>query len=114
MLLRTQCRRKGGFTLVEIMVVVFIIGLLLAIAIPAFTHARDKTRTKSCMKNLSSIQTAKEQHAINAEKSDGDSVNLDDLIPGYVKETPECPANGTYDLKPIGEDPTCTVAGHEL
>lgn len=114
MLLRTLNRKRSGFTLLEIMIVVFIIGLLLAIAVPAFTHARDKARTKSCIKNLSHIETAKEQHALADGKSEGDSVNLDDLIPGYVKETPECPANGTYDLKPIGEEPTCTVAGHEL
>ena len=96
------------------MIVVFIIGLLLAIAIPAFTQARDKARTKSCVKNLSHIQTAKEQFAISAAKSDGDPVALDDLVPRYIEEDPVCPANGTYDIKPIGEEPTCTVAGHEL
>lgn len=114
MLCTRDQRRKSGFTLVEIMIVVFIIGLLLAIAIPAFTQARDKTRTKSCMKNLSHIQTAKEEHAIAAGKSEGDSVSFDDLVPRYVKEVPVCPAGGTYDVMPTGQTPTCTVTGHEL
>jgi len=114
LLLRTLNRKRNGFTLLEIMIVVFIIGLLLAIAVPAFTHARDKARTKSCIKNLSHIETAKEQHALADGKSEGNSVSLDDLVPRYVKDAPECPAGGTYDLKPIGEDPTCTIEGHSL
>lgn len=113
-LLHIRVHGKSGFTLVELMFVVMIIGIMLAIAIPSFTQARDKARTKSCIKNLSHIETAKEEHAMNEKKSDGDSVSLNDLVPQYIRNAPECPADGKYDLKPIGENPTCTIARHEL
>ncbi|MCL6624082.1 MAG: prepilin-type N-terminal cleavage/methylation domain-containing protein, partial [Fimbriimonadales bacterium] len=56
-------RRRKGFTLVEIMIVVLIIGILLAIAIPNFMRARETSRTKSCISNLRQIDAAKEQWA---------------------------------------------------
>jgi len=58
-------RGKGGFTLVEIMIVVLIIGILLAVAVPNFLKARENSRTKSCVANLKRICTAKEQWAID-------------------------------------------------
>lgn len=112
--MRMLIRRKPGFTLIELMFVIMLIGILLAIAIPAFTQARDKARTKSCMKNLSHIQTAKEQYEIVAKKSDGDTVVFADLVPYYIKAIPECPEDGAYDLMLLGQNPTCTVEGHQL
>jgi len=109
-----RVRRTNGFTLIELMFVIMLIGVLLAIAIPAFTQARDKAQTNTCMKNLSQIQTAKEQHAIVAKKSEGDGVDFDDLVPRYMRHTPECPADGDYAPQPVGEIPTCTIEGHEL
>lgn len=109
-----RIRRKRGFTLIELMFVVFIIGILLAIAIPSFTQARDKAQTKTCIKNLSIMHTAKEQFAIVEKKTEGDDVSMDELVPRYVRQTPECPADGDYDPMPIGENPTCTYDNHEL
>lgn len=105
--------RKGGFTLIEIMIVVVIIGVLLSVAMASFTKARDNTRLKSCLKNLQHISWAKEEYAIEAGKSDGDSVNLTDLVPVYMRKDPECPANGTYTVMPIGEEVDCSFPTHD-
>ena len=105
--------RRGGFTLIEIMIAVVIIGVLLSVAMPGFTKARDNSRLKSCLKNLQVISWAKEQYAIEAGKSDGDPAVITDLVPVYIKHDPECPAKGVYTPMPIGEDVDCTIEGHK-
>jgi len=105
---------KNGFTLIEILFVVAIIGVMLAIAIPSFTNARDKARRNCCIKNLSQIQTAKEQFIIVSKRVEGDDVNMDELVPAYIRRIPECPADGVYDPMPMGQNPICTIDGHDL
>ena len=105
--------RRGGFTLIEIMIVVAIIGVLLSVAMASFTKARENSRLKSCLKNMQVISWAKEQYAIEAGKSDGDPVVITDLVPVYIRHDPECPASGTYTPMPIGEDVDCTIVGHD-
>ncbi len=53
-----------GFTLVEIMIVVAIIGIIIAIAVPAFLRARENSRATACQENLTKIDGAKEQYAL--------------------------------------------------
>ncbi len=59
--MRTQTSRKSAFTLVEIMIVVAIIGLLAAIAIPNFVKARTTAQTNTCIANLKQISGAIQQ-----------------------------------------------------
>ena len=112
--MQTHTPSARGFTLVEILIVVAIIGLLLALAIPNFLRLRTTAQTKACLTNLQRIDSAKQIWGLEAGKINGDIATDADLVPAYIKKTPACPAGGSYDYKPIGEPPTCTFSGHTL
>lgn len=103
----------SGFTLVEIMIVVAIIGLLAAVAIPSFVKARNTAQQNACINNLRTIDGAKEQAALALKWSEGTNCNAEPFksnVNTYIKgsSTPECPAGGVYDYMRISTNPTCT------
>ena len=118
--MRIKTNRKSGFTLVEIMIVVAIIGLLAAIAIPNFVKARGTAQKNACINNLRQIDGAKEQWALENKAAQGATVTLtgDTGLWSYVKNgEPTCPGGGGgYTPGAVGEPPTCTLAaqGHSL
>ena len=107
---RVRWSRKG-FTLVEIMIVVLIIGILLAIAVPNFIKARETSRTKSCIANLKQIEAAKEQWAMDTKASPTATPGDTDLYGTdlYLRAAPECPSGGTYTIGDLQTRPDCSI-----
>jgi prepilin-type N-terminal cleavage/methylation domain-containing protein len=103
-----------GFTLLEIMIVVTLIGLLAAIAIPNFTKAREEGTRKMCISNLIQIHSAKVRWALDQRKA-LDAVPADtDLfgVDSYIRKRLTCPTGGAYDYRQVDEQSTCTFPGH--
>src|SRR5215469_12102818 len=98
--MRISGSKKAGFTLVEIMIVVAIIGLLAAIAIPNFVRARTTSQTNACINNLRQIDGAKQQWALEKKQLSTASPVSTDLKPylgrGTAGQWPSCPASGSY------------------
>ena len=121
--------RRAGFTLVEIMIVVCIIGLLAVIAIPNYIRARTTAQKNSCINNLRQIDTAKQMWAIETRQSGSATPSYGNLDP-YLNhgQMPQfgngiifCPSSGSssannYNLNSLDTSPTCKVlpSSHKL
>jgi len=97
-------RKLGGFTLVEIMIVVAIIALLAAIAVPNFLRARKRTQATRILEDLRIITSAIDQYAIERNKATGDAFVWTDLS-GYVK-------NGTQLYYTLSTDNAVDILGN--
>jgi prepilin-type N-terminal cleavage/methylation domain-containing protein len=115
----TRTKPAGGFTLVEIMIVVAIVALLAAIAIPNLLKASARSQATTCINNLRQIDTAIQQFSIVVGKHLGDTITFPDDLTPYIKlnvqgSIPQCPAKGTYNVGIVGTNPSVTCSFSSL
>ena len=109
--MKIKATRIAGFTLLEIMIIVAIIGLLAALAVPNFLKARATSQRTSCINNIRQIDAAIQQWALELKKPVTATVTETDATP-YLKNTVRCPAGGTtfadsYTLNTVADMPVC-------
>jgi prepilin-type N-terminal cleavage/methylation domain-containing protein len=118
--MKIKMTRKAGFTLVEIMIVVAIIGLLAAIAIPNFLKARSTSQQNACINNLRQIDGAIQQWALESKAKATDPATGADIQPymgrGSTGLLPYCPLDATktfaasYTIVDASTPPVCLKA----
>ena len=101
--------------MVEIMVVICILALLLAIVIPYYVKQRASAQASGCINNLTKIEAAGYEFALEKGKKTGDLIVYPDDLRPYIKltklgEIPICPANGTYQIPAVGAIPSCSLS----
>jgi prepilin-type N-terminal cleavage/methylation domain-containing protein len=124
--MKTKNVKSGGFTLVEIMIVVAIIGLLATMAVPNFMKARQKAQQKACISNLLQLDGAKQTWALESKASPTTVPAIAQIQPylgrGTAGTAPVCPADPansfatSYSMNDLQTPPACLVdpASHHL
>ena len=98
------------------MIVVAIIGLLAAIAIPNFQKARELSQRTACISNLHKMDGAKQNWALETKKVGTDTPAKTDLFGAdkYIRDEPFCPASGSYTINQVDTKPTCSITDHTI
>lgn len=110
---------RKGFTLVEIMMVVLIIGALAAMTIPEIIRARETTQRNICINHMVEIRDAIERWALDTNAQPNAEISMSDIVPAYIRREPRCPiGNKPYQLTTVDKDPVVScpnkAPGHVL
>lgn len=113
--MRTPTYGTAGFTMVELMIVVAVIGLLAAIAFPSYVRARTQSQANACINNLRQIDDASQEWALESHQAANAAVSFTDIQP-YLKNAVICPSAGagatfadSYTLTTVSNKPVCNV-----
>jgi prepilin-type N-terminal cleavage/methylation domain-containing protein len=117
--MKTRDREVGGFTLIEVMVVVAIIATLVSVGLTSLFKARRTAAEKTCIGNMMQLDSAKQQWAVNENKPVTETPTHTDIIGAelYLKQMPACPSGGSYTIFNVATKPTCNLAttdGHSM
>ncbi|MBC7807107.1 MAG: type II secretion system protein [Akkermansiaceae bacterium] len=112
---------RRAYTLIEVMIALLIISTLFAIGAPNLILARERSRSRSCSKNLYYIEAAKEQYALdNKLNPSSPAPTIENLYTAgnsasnYLKTLPVCPSKGTYSVNIVSTEPTCSRAAFTI
>jgi len=106
-----KATRHAGFTLIELMITVSLIGVLAAIATPGFIRSRTTAQANACINNLRQIDSAVQQWAMDLKMNGDSPVQFTD-ISSYLKSSIVCPAGGSnfadsYSISTVDVPPAC-------
>jgi len=104
-------RKDEGFTLIELMVVVLIIGILVAIAIPVFSAAQARARERSCHANQRTIDGACQSYLADNPTVAPTALDAIGSLAGFLKAVPVCPEGGAAYTVTDAECQPCATHG---
>jgi prepilin-type N-terminal cleavage/methylation domain-containing protein len=103
--------QRLGFTLVEMMIVIAIVGVLAAIAVPNYLRYSTESRKNTCINNLKQIHLAIQEWAIEQKKGPSSTVEFNDIRP-FLKDSLSCPSGGraftdSYSISTVAAEAAC-------